>query len=1652
MAKFNGYESVGQITGGAIYSVLSARPEGGGPDRFAIKVCKPPPLLGKEQADRQAQRFLDRVQAQKKVVDAGGEHWAPIHASGQSNDGAFYVTDRYNRHVGGLIAGRIQPDAKSLHAILTGVLKGLVELSDELGRPHGNLKPTNILMSGSGKIAESDIALTDPLPTADIDPDRDWRGDLRAVGKLLFELVERTEFRGPLTWAESGDAWNALGSKGELWREHCNALLSPDLTKSVNSLEELGKRLESVRTDGLDVGKFLRRVAVGLVVVAIVVGGVIGISKFIGTDGTVKPDPDAWNALRDEAIHNPDTGFEILWKIAERAHGDRYMICTREDSDTGTVLIPELRGVLKEINAAIEEGVKPEPREYLSEQFAAIRRTLPSNTELSCDNGERPTGIDKNVWDALNWDGLKTARALLESSKEALGSLRNALIEDRNKFGDARCQGMADLLEGLVAGDPDDAADDLHAVAGSLEDIAEYRRVRDRLLKTVRSIGEIESRGRFNAGKVFRQYLSSDEPEWDDVPARTGLLSSWLRDLEAELKLYELADEIGRIESTGLIRENGMLKGYLDADSTGAKAPDSMDGWRKELEAEKRLFVLADKIARIRSQPRFKEDAVLGLYGSAVDAVQEELSSEASGPDAWLKGLREVHKLGDDLLASVNRVEDKLNWKVFGEESDVHLELGEKTDGGVQISADLKRGLLAKWIKEAERNKFHRPDEKDPRESRPGTWWNDKTKDLRREAAALKRDAGESAGLKRAEQEIGELESDVAKLVGLPYEIVDHRQPIVVQRAACEGRLEDVTERLAKLRSDWEKRQAGMTAEEELERIRKERKTWRDEADGFLKDSNPVLNRAFREWVYSITSPDDDTFEDRLDEKNGLRSALRELHNDRCSLNPDFSHGDQDPPFNTEPLNELARTKRNEALQATLEAYRDDLSGLIDANLSPQWDSYDKWRADVAELLSDFKVLEDALDQGYGYEEQIDADVVPGLDGRESVADLHEDVGDDPTVNADVVTRLADVKTVADRVGELKAAADRVDVLKTTEETVKANLASLVRRAELGDFAGRPELLILTWRGFASDYGPKASGQAAEVELEEDLFRQIEAAYRRLSSARKGAIGLEVDDVRRARWEQHAYAVSDRLAGQAGAGYAAFNPIQEWADELELRTDENLRQNHPVLWYNLTLAAFLKDLDAWLLSYGSGNQPDAESLLKQKLSGFKGVLDQAGFPQSDNSTRPDVLLDTALKNLIDRVPVQRGEPAGWGPGRVGWAQLEKDQKDEYRPAWIKYVKGSGKYKHELAFLRVNDPEDSNDVSYICADEVSFGLYLDVFDAAVGGGVSVDALVTGYMQERIPIGFRVWGWDRGAERMELAQNWLYTNIQGKIEHERLGRCPYYPADIDAKYVAGPSFEHPMTWVTPDAALRLAAVVGCRLPTVDEWNAARDFGDAEQNLRGALMQTVFEQVAFCRDKQVREGRGALEDAYVWPDEEIFWPGGMDSEATKELMRENARFHENHFDHSVWFRATQEGDETTVRNLIGNVHELVLRDGAALRQWEQIWASTDSSRMSQNDSVTRFVLAEPKPVVVIGGSALSPPVPDNPPANAPRELGSVDQPQELGVSGDEKGKKGVFSDVGFRLAFTAYAPKEKGLLDLARDQLLGPGANLYLGQNSN
>lgn len=250
MGLFGGYETVRELYRSGLAASFTARRSGSAGEKYVIKAFSPPPgEFEEEQLRPQVEAFLDGARAHQQVAQTNAKHWGPLHELGEVDGGAYFVTDYHTRSLRHLIRGQVKLDGRGLHQVVCGIVEGLIEFRLACKRPHGNLKPSNILLTGKAGLEKATILLTDPAPGRQLDAKQGDVVDLHALGELIYQLVLLRTGRAMSGWpAPEGPEWTRLGKGGEQWRQLCNRLLNPNLAPGLLALEDLAEDVRKLRT------------------------------------------------------------------------------------------------------------------------------------------------------------------------------------------------------------------------------------------------------------------------------------------------------------------------------------------------------------------------------------------------------------------------------------------------------------------------------------------------------------------------------------------------------------------------------------------------------------------------------------------------------------------------------------------------------------------------------------------------------------------------------------------------------------------------------------------------------------------------------------------------------------------------------------------------------------------------------------------------------------------------------------------------------------------------------------------------------------------------------------------------------------------------------------------------------------------------------------------------------------------------------------------------------------------------------------------------------------------------------------------------------------------------------------------------------------
>ena len=293
--------------------------------------------------------------------------------------------------------------------------------------------------------------------------------------------------------------------------------------------------------------------------------------------------------------------------------------------------------------------------------------------------------------------------------------------------------------------------------------------------------------------------------------------------------------------------------------------------------------------------------------------------------------------------------------------------------------------------------------------------------------------------------------------------------------------------------------------------------------------------------------------------------------------------------------------------------------------------------------------------------------------------------------------------------------------------------------------------------------------------------------------------------------------------------------------------------------------------------------------------------------------------------------------------------------------------------------------------YLCTTEVSFGVFAQVVNDAncladLDNAGKPEAQAHWFRNRRRAVGMA-----RASGRSPTASS--CPTMTGWCCHRRCSarrRSAAYPGAAPAK----PGAEQPMQQITPWAAMYFRALLGCRLPTSDEWKASYEKSESEP--RGAAGRVEPAPAGWLAEHEY--ARKIAAKGLQYPDQGIFWSPTSSSRASpptppnpgraaRLAKLAPARISNGagvYPTSQIWFRkvGAQPGVSPPgqgnggFHDLVGNVAEYVFDAPGAN-------AVTKDNKVSV-DSVNTLIGAESKDLFVIGGSSLSPPeVPD--PANA-------------------------------------------------------------------
>src|SRR5206468_269573 len=139
----------------------------------------------------------------------------------------------YPRSVNRIISGKVALKRPDLEHIIRCMAQGALDLKRICGRSHGDISPTVVQISKSDELSRGNIVLSDPLPGGAADAVEFERSDLRAIGRILLQLVLRREMHREedfliLPILATPEWTSIFGKDSTRWLALCNRLLDPN--------------------------------------------------------------------------------------------------------------------------------------------------------------------------------------------------------------------------------------------------------------------------------------------------------------------------------------------------------------------------------------------------------------------------------------------------------------------------------------------------------------------------------------------------------------------------------------------------------------------------------------------------------------------------------------------------------------------------------------------------------------------------------------------------------------------------------------------------------------------------------------------------------------------------------------------------------------------------------------------------------------------------------------------------------------------------------------------------------------------------------------------------------------------------------------------------------------------------------------------------------------------------------------------------------------------------------------------------------------------------------------------------------------------------------------------------------------------------------
>lgn len=527
-------------------------------------------------------------------------------------------------------------------------------------------------------------------------------------------------------------------------------------------------------------------------------------------------------------------------------------------------------------------------------------------------------------------------------------------------------------------------------------------------------------------------------------------------------------------------------------------------------------------------------------------------------------------------------------------------------------------------------------------------------------------------------------------------------------------------------------------------------------------------------------------------------------------------------------------------------------------------------------------------------------------------------------------------KSIADRIGAL----NRID--QSNDQAFLSSAAGDVSAGKLG--------VALAAAHKLSQPGDRAwPATAAQAQQAQGIVGGLRsAAGQIMDPARNSEVAGRIDGISRGFWMNRWKSVDRRNDSEVAGVLAAMEPMGVSGDSLPAGDR-----------FNILLGQY------WP-RFAAASGDSVRTLASQWIADAGKIQDLPG-----DGAKQIAALTAALAEA--EAAGKSGPPLETiGPGALSGDKRWRLASSSARGATFAPPAGS-KIQQPVEFIRI---QTRDGVAYVQAQEMSLGL-LDDLVGELGNWPDLARLARLEVKSNLGrAGPVVWDWDIApggqARGMKPAAQRNRENSRGWFDFENSGAAYFEPG----KEPKAPGLKHPVQYVSPAAAIYVARLVGCRLPTVEEAGLMIAMStDSQPNRRDASWMAAMQHLA--RTSAAKNPR--------WFDGGIFIP----ADASQVKRKDRAVAATEQDDGTVLFRDVDSGGSAGLQDAVGNVSEFVFEDAAS------------QAALPQDPGALKEAVQKTTAIRIVGGSALSPP--------------EVDPTHAYSIRTDAG-----FSDVGFRLAF--------------------------------